>query len=192
MTTEPLKIFIGWDSREDIAYQVARFSLYNRASVPIDVRPIQQYEMRLRKLYTRGADRNGSTEFTLTRFLAPYLAGMKGLVLFTDCDFLFNCDIKELFDLVDPDKAVTVVKHEYNPNEQIKMDHMVQHQYPCKNWSSMMMFNCDHPSTQLLTPKMVNNAEPSYLHQFGWVDDKDIGEVGHTWNFLEGWYKPQR
>ena len=189
--TEPLKIFIGWDSREDIAYQVARFSLYNRASVPIDVQPIQQYEMRLRGIYTRPADMEGSTEFTLTRFLTPYLAGHKGLALFTDCDFLFQCDIKELFDLVrdhSAGKAITVVKHKYIPPESIKMEGQVQHQYPRKNWSSMMVFNCAHSDCLRLTPDLINQAPPALLHQFMWTEESNIGHVPYTWNFLEGWY----
>jgi len=185
---EPLKIFIGWDSREDIAYQVARFSLYNRASVPIDVQPIQQYEMRLRKLYWRERDKEGATEFTVTRFLTPLLAKYDGWALFTDADFLFRCDIKELFDQADDKYAVMVAKHDYVPPERIKMDHMVQHQYPRKNWSSCMLLNCGHPATKTLTPDYINSVQPSELHQLRWAKDEEIGEFDHTYNWLEGWY----
>jgi hypothetical protein len=37
-----------------------------------------------------------ATEFSLTRFLTPYLADSDGWVLFVDCDFLFTTDIARL------------------------------------------------------------------------------------------------
>lgn len=185
---EPLKVFIGWDSREDIAYQVAKFSLLRRASVPVTVTPIQQYEQRLKGNYWRAKDK-ASTEFSLTRFLTPFLAE-SGWALFTDCDFLFMCDIKELFDQADPNKAVMCVHHDYKPSSMTKMDGQEQTVYPRKNWSSCFLINCDHPSNKNLTLKDVNEANPGYLHRFHWLADSEIGELHYTWNFLEGWYEP--
>ena len=73
-----MKIFIGWDSREDIAYQVCRASLLKHTSVDLDIVPIKQKHMREKNLYWREHDPLSSTEFTFTRFLVPYLAGYKG------------------------------------------------------------------------------------------------------------------
>jgi hypothetical protein len=100
MTETPFPILVGWDSAEDIAYQVCRHSILARASVPVRVTPIKQDELRERGLYGRERDPLASTEFTYTRFLVPHLAGYDGWALFCDCDFLWLADIKGLIDLI--------------------------------------------------------------------------------------------
>lgn len=195
------RVYIGWDSREDIAYQVARYSILKHAN-NVEVIPLKLHELKQRGLVTKPDDPRASTEFTFTRFLVPYLNDFKGLALFVDCDFLFRSDVNKLFDLADISKAVSVVKHEYNVKDgSTKMDGKVQHAYPRKNWSSCMLFNCAHrKNIQSLDPLNINNTllgEPpmnimSYLHQFRWLDDDDIGELPHTWNWLVGHYhEPQ-
>jgi hypothetical protein len=67
----------------------------------------------------------------------------------------------------------------------------VQYQYPRKNWSSFIVFNCEHPSVQALTPRVVNSVDPGYLHRFLWLEDEQIGSLDKGWNYLEGWYAPQ-
>jgi len=184
-----LKIYIGWDPREDLAWEVCRYSLVTRAvKKPIEVIPLVQSDLRSRGIYKRPVDNLASTEFSLTRFLTPSLAGERGFAVFVDCDFLFLEDINNVLNEIDPIKAVSVVKHEYLPKEGIKMDGCIQHTYPRKNWSSLMVFNCEHPTVKKLTPQLVNNAEPSFLHQFKWVDDAEIGSLSIVWNYLEGWY----
>ena len=133
-----MKVFIGWDSREDIAYQVCRESLARNSSIWLDIKPIKQQEMRERNLYWREHDPLSSTEFSFTRFLVPYLTGYNGWAVFMDCDFLWRGDVAGLMDYVDPKYAVLCVQHKYKPKEEIKMDGAVQHQYPRKNWSSLM------------------------------------------------------
>ncbi len=186
-----MRVFIGYDSREDIAFRVCESSLRKYSKIPIDVWPIKQQEMRVQKLYWRNHDPLASTEFSFTRFLAPYLAGYKGWILFCDCDFLFRKDISGLRDYMDPEKAVMVVKHEYNPPEKIKMDGKVQTQYTRKNWSSFMLINCEHPSVKALTPDVVNNQSGLYLHRFHWLENKHIGELPIPYNYLEGWHTKQ-
>lgn len=183
-----MKFFIGWDSREEIAYEVAKRSLLNKASIDIEVAPIKQREMRERNLYWREHDPLSSTEFSFTRFLTPYLAGYKGWAVFCDCDFLFRHDVAGLLDYMDGEKAVYVVRHEYNPPEKIKMDGAVQTQYPRKNWSSFMLINCEHPAVQALTPEAVNQQSGLYLHRFQWLPNKYIGELPIAYNYLEGWH----
>ena len=186
-----MRVFIGYDSREDIAFRVCESSIRKHSKIPIDVWPIKQQEMRERNLYWRDHDPLASTEFSFTRFLTPHLAGYKGWVLFCDCDFFFRKDISGLRDYMDPEKAVMVVKHEYNPPEKIKMDGKVQTQYTRKNWSSFMLINCEHPSVQALTPDVVNRQTGLYLHRFQWLDNKHIGELPMTYNYLEGWHTKQ-
>ena len=191
---EPLKVFVGWDSREDIAFQVCKSSILDTATVPVDVQPLKQKELRKSGIYTREIDELASTEFTFTRFLVPELAEFKGWALFIDCDFVFNNDIKELFDQVDNKYALMCAQHDYTPKEGIKMDGQQQLQYPRKNWSSMMLINCGHPSNKKLTAEFVNDEfkTGAFLHRFSWLDDSEIGELSHEWNWLVGWYKEPR
>jgi lipopolysaccharide biosynthesis glycosyltransferase len=134
-------------------------------------------------------DAGASTEFSLTRFLSPYLAACSGWVLFCDCDFLFTADVRNVLEGLDPTKAVYCVKHDYVPAHDIKMDGKRQAVYPRKNWSSFMLFNCDHPDVRGLTPSVVNSVSPAFLHRFEWIkNDKDIGALDLDWNFLEGEY----
>jgi hypothetical protein len=185
----PLKIFVGYDRREDIAWQVCRFSLHRHGGEALRVIPIRQAEVRELGLYTRPADPTAATEFSLTRFLTPYLAAQRGWVIFCDCDFLFTVDVRRVLEGLDPAKAIYVVKHDYTPVYGTKMDGKKQTTYPRKNWSSFMVFNCCHPDVQALRPEVVNTAAPAYLHRFEWISDDDaIGGLELDWNFLEGEY----
>ena len=188
---KPVKVFIGWDSREDIAYQVAKRSIEMHSTIPVQIKPLKQKELRRDKLYTREVDKLASTEFTFTRFLLPELCNFEGWALFIDCDFVFKNDIKELFDQADDQYALMCAQHDYTPKEgSIKMDGQVQQQYPRKNWSSMMLINCGHPSNHVVTKSFVNNEAltGAYLHRFSWLKDEEIGEISHEWNWLVGWY----
>ncbi|MFZ1813839.1 MAG: glycosyltransferase [Rhizobiaceae bacterium] len=181
------RVYIGWDSREDIAYQVARNSLLKHASIDVDVIPIKVQELVSQGLYTRQIDPLASTEFTYSRFLTPHLAGFRGWALFVDCDFLFFSDVARMRDYMNPAHAVACVKHDYTPKETTKMDGVAQTTYPRKNWSSFMLFNCEHPSTRQLTVERVNSETGAYLHRMQWAKDEEIGELPVNWNWLEGW-----
>lgn len=184
-----LKVFVGWDPREDIAWEVCRHSILSRTDPEqVSVQPLVQADLRQLGLYTRPIDTKAATEFSLTRFLTPHLAGKSGYAVFVDCDFLFLADIREVLQEVDPRAAISVVKHDYRPSELVKMDGCIQHVYPRKNWSSFIVFNLEHPGVQALTPAVVNTAEPGYLHRLMWLNDSEIGGLHHGWNYLEGWY----
>lgn len=184
-----MKIFIGWDSREDIAFKVCESSLLRHTSIPLSIQPIKQNQMRERNLYWREHDPLSSTEFTFTRFLVPYLAGYEGWAVFMDCDFLWRGDVATVLDYCDNQKSVLVVKHSYNPPEKRKMDGAVQTQYPRKNWSSFMLINCGHPDVKKnLTLDTVNSATGLYLHRLQWTENKNIGELPIAYNYLEGWH----
>ncbi len=188
--TQPFRIFIGWDSREPEAYEVAEFSLRRRASIPVDVVPIKVDELIAQGAYAREKDPLASTEFTYSRFFVPFMAGYKGWALFCDCDFLWLGDIAPLLNYTrDTSKALCCVHHDYTPKEKTKMDGAVQTSYPRKNWSSCMLFNCEHPSTRTLTPDVINRESGAYLHRMQWAKDEEIGELPEEWNWLEGWSK---
>jgi len=184
-----MKVFVGYDPREDIAYQVCKHSILTKQPEAI-VRPLVQKELRDAGWYTRPKDKLASTEFTFTRFLVPELTNFKGWAVFMDCDMILTTDIKELFDQADDKYAVMCVQHDYTPKEGMKMDGQKQTVYPRKNWSSVVLFNCAHPSNARLTQDMVNDPElnGAYFHRFSWLKDEEIGELDHTWNYLVGVY----
>lgn len=185
---DALKIFVGYDSREDIAWQVCRLSIQRHTGADVPVYPLRQSTLREIGLYTRAADA-ASTEFSITRFLTPYLGAHDGWTIFVDCDFLFTVDVRKVLDHASRDKAVHVVQHDYVPANAVKMDGQVQTVYPRKNWSSFILFNNAHPDVKALTPEVVNTASPAHLHRFGWVSSDDlIGNLPLAWNFLEGEY----
>jgi len=184
-----MKVFVGYDPREDIAYQVCKHSILTKQP-DAEVRPLVQKELRDAGWYTRPVDKLASTEFTFTRFLVPELANFEGWAVFMDCDMILTTDIKELFDQADDRYAVMCVQHDYTPKEGMKMDGQKQTVYPRKNWSSVVLFNCAHPSNARLTQDMVNDTElnGAYFHRFSWLKDSEIGELDHTWNYLVGVY----
>ncbi|MBD1548985.1 glycosyltransferase [Roseibium aggregatum] len=185
---EKLKIYIGYDSREEIAWQVCRHSLLRHTSSDIEIYPLKQKTLRELGLYNRPAD-NASTEFSLTRFLTPYLAAHDGWTIFCDCDFLYTTDVNKVLSYADRSKAVYVVKHDYVPKNAVKMDAQTQTTYPRKNWSSFILFNNAHPHVKALTPEVINSESPAFLHRFNWIpEDELIGELPLTWNFLAGEY----
>ena len=100
-------------------------------------------------------------------------------------------DIQELFDQADDKYAVMCVHHDYTPREGMKMDGQKQVLYPRKNWSSVMLFNCGHPSNKKISSSVVNdtNITGKYLHRFSWLEDSEVGQLSHEWNWLTDWYK---
>jgi len=183
-----IPVYVGWDSREDIAYQVCKHSIQRRNPEAV-VKPLKQGEMRESGLYTRELDKLASTEFTFTRFFIPHLQNYEGWAVFCDCDFVWDIDVNELEQYCDDSKAVVCVQHDYTPKEGTKMDGKQQHLYPRKNWSSMVLWNCGHEKNKQLTAERVNQETPAFLHRFSWLDDSEIGSLPHHYNWLVGWYK---
>lgn len=184
----PLNVFIGWDSKEPIAFTVLADSILRQASEPVSITPLRLEA--LRRFYTRPRGPTESTEFSLTRFLVPFLSNYEGLSVFMDCDMLMQADISELrlYPLADPGKAVYVCQHEYTPRSSTKFLGQQQTAYPRKNWSSFMVF--DNARCKALTPDYVNTATGLDLHRFNWLDDDQIGALPLEWNWLVGEYEP--
>ena len=190
-----MKVYIGHDPREQAAYDVAVRSL-RRVTPGADVVPLKADRLAACGLLRRLMDHRGglydlasnapcATEFAASRFLVPHLA-QTGWALFTDCDVLFLSDVRELLDQADPSKAVMVVKHPPLEDEGTKMDGALQVRYPRKNWSSVILWNCDHPANQRLSLQDVNERPGRDLHRFYWLADSEIGSLSPDWNWLVG------
>jgi lipopolysaccharide biosynthesis glycosyltransferase len=183
-----IRVFIGHDEREDVAFSVLAHSIHRHASAPVSITPIMLSQ--LGGLYSRGKHPLQSTAFTFSRFLTPCLSGYTGWSLFIDCDMLMRDDIAKLWALRDERYAVMAVKHEHVPRETEKFLGMPQSRYEKKNWSSVMLFN--NARCAALTPQYVNTASGLELHQFKWLDSEDaIGALPSRWNHLVG-YDPPR
>ena len=182
-------IFIGYDSREVVAFYTLAHSIVRHSSIPVSIIPLKLEQLRGRGLYTRERGPTESTEFSLTRFLVPALSEYQGWSMFIDCDMLCRADIARLAAEAErhPDKAVLVCKHEYTPSPERKFLNQVQTIYPRKNWSSVMLLNNER--CRALTPEYVNTASGLELHRFKWVDDEAIGGLDLEWNWLVGEYK---
>jgi lipopolysaccharide biosynthesis glycosyltransferase len=181
-----IRIFIGYDPREAVAYSVLAHSITKRASEPISITPLALKN--LKGIMTRERNPLQSTDFSFSRFLTPYLSGYEGWSIFMDCDMLVMDDIVNLWKLRDERYAVQVVKHQHKPKEDIKFLGAPQSKYEKKNWSSVMLFN--NAKCKALTPEYVNKATGLELHQFKWLGNDDlIGEIPHRWNHLVGYDK---
>jgi len=183
------KVFIGWDSREQDAYDVCVHSLLKHSSVELNIQPIVRSDLMDTGEYFREQPEAGSVEFTYTRFLTPYLSEYEGWSLFIDCDFLFTKDVAKLFSMADDQYAVMCVKHDYVPKAAAKMDGQKQIAYPRKNWSSCVLWNCGHEANRMLDPTVASTETGAYLHRFQFLDDDLIGELPLEWNWLEGEYE---
>ena len=195
-------IWIGFDPREADAFAVARYSINRHLITPIPVRGVVLTDLRTGGLYNRPTSRKDgrlwdeisdapmATEFACSRFLVPRLAG-SGWALFMDCDMLVRTDLLKLFSFADPSKAVMVVKHNHQPPEGVKMDGQAQTRYARKNWSSVILWNVDHPANKALTTELVNSVPGRDLHRFCWLEDDYIGELDPKWNWLVGHSDPE-
>lgn len=188
MNRDIIKVFIGYDPVETIAWHTMAHSILSQSSQPVALIPVNIRN--LKEIYTRGRDPKQSNEFSFSRFLVPYLSNYEGYALFFDCDMMLRTDINEIFNVLEeqPDKAVYVVKHSYQPHDEIKYLDTVQYKYPRKNWSSVVLWNCAHPAHKKLTPDYVNIASGLDLHRFTWLKDEEIGELNVRWNWLVGEY----
>ena len=180
-----IRVFVGFDPNETVAYHVLAHSILRHASVPVAVIPLKLSQLPM----TRVRDPRQSTEFSFSRFLVPWLCEFKGTAIFMDCDMLVRADIAGL--VGEAGKAVSVVKHDYAPRTEDKFLGQRQSIYEKKNWSSVMVFDC--AGCTALTPEYVNRASGLELHQFKWLADESlVGSLAPEWNHLVGEYAPNR
>lgn len=195
-----MRIMLGYDPSESIAYEVARFSIERRTSAPVRVSPIRLSDLYRSKLYNRPTTRRDgqlwdvlsaapmSTEFAISRFFVPHLVDSDDdeWILFADSDIVCNVDISELFSLAKSECAVMCVKHRPLWSSEQKKVNRSQTVYPYKNWSSVVLWNVRHPAHKALTIEKLNTSPGRDLHAFDWLEMDQIGGLDRRWNWLVG------
>ena len=175
-----ISIVIGFDQREAVAYHTFCQSIIDKSTVPVRFVPLAENLLSgYRETHT-----DGSNKFIYSRFLTPFLHNFRGWAIFFDGDMICRSDINELWKLRDETKAVQVVKHDYKTKAQVKYLGNKNEDYPRKNWSSVILWNCSHPRHAVLTPQFIQGQPGSFLHRFSWLADEDIGALPIEWNWL--------
>jgi lipopolysaccharide biosynthesis glycosyltransferase len=169
-----IDVYIGYDPREAVAYHVCQNSIIENCSTPEDLafHPV------------RGERRDGSNDFIYARFLVPYLQSYRGFALFVDGDMIVRDDICKLWELRDDTKAVQVVQHHYKTKFPVKYLGNKNEDYPRKNWSSVILWNCSHYGNRWIEPDTIKKATGEHLHRFEWLSGDRIGHLPDEWNRL--------
>jgi lipopolysaccharide biosynthesis glycosyltransferase len=179
-----IPVFVGYDPREAIAYHTCVNSIIRNSSQPVAIVPVA---LSLFRDYAE-THTDGSNQFIYTRFLVPHLMDYTGHAIFIDGDMIVRGDIAELWNLRDVYKDVQVVKHDYKTRMPVKYLGAKNEDYPRKNWSSVILWNCNSFPNRALTPEFVQQSTGSELHRFSWIDDERIGELPPEWNWLPDEY----
>jgi len=108
----------------------------------------------------------------------------KGHAIYIDGDMVVKEDIVKLWDLRQNHRDVQVVNHDYKTRMPIKYLGSKNEDYPRKNWSSVIIWNCESFSNKRLTPEYVMNSTGKHLHRFEWLEDNRIGSLPIEWNWL--------
>lgn len=180
----PIPIFIGYDPREAIAYHVCANSIIRNASKPVAIVPVA---LNLFEDYTE-THTDGSNNFIYTRFLIPHLMMYQGRAIFIDGDMIVRGDITELYDSLQLGYDVAVVKHDYKTRQAVKYMGAPNQDYPRKNWSSVIVWDCGSWPNRQLTPEFVQKQPGSVLHRFAWLKDERIQALPSEWNWLPDEY----
>lgn len=177
---EKINLVVGFDQREAIAYHVFCQSIIENSTMPLQITPLA---LNLMSNYSESHG-DGSNTFIYSRFLTPSLMDFKGWAIFADGDMICKEDLAKLWSNRDLTKAVQVVKHDYKTKATTKYLGNKNENYPRKNWSSLILWNCAHPKNQILTPEFIQEQTGAYLHRFSWLNDDEIGELNPEWNWL--------
>ena len=183
---KPIPVFVGYDPREAVAYHTCANSIIRHASRPVAIVPLA---LNLFDDY-KETHTDGSNHFIYSRFLVPHLMEYSGHAIFIDGDMIVRDDIVELWEQRDVTKDVQVVKHDYRTRMAEKYLGAPNEDYPRKNWSSVILWNCNSFPNRRLTPNFVQQSTGSFLHRFSWLDDERIGELPREWNWLPDEYGP--
>ena len=175
-----ITVFVGYDPDEAVAFHVCANSIIRHATQPINIVPLA---LNLLNDYTE-THLDGSNTFTYLRFLVPHLMAYRGHAIYIDGDMVVLDDITKLDKLFSDVFAVQVVKHDYQTTQSIKYFGAKNENYPRKNWSSVILWNCKHEANRLLTPGYVQQNTGAHLHRFTWLSDSKIGELPVEWNWL--------
>ena len=181
-----IRVFIGYDPREAIAFHVCANSIIRHASEPVSIIPLATNML-------KGFDgrRDGSNDFIYSRFLVPALCDFQGHAIFIDGDMIVTTDIAELWEMRSHYHDVQVVHQpEYQTKQAVKYLGNENPNYPRKNWSSVILWNCGSFPNRMLSPDFVSTAKGSYLHRFEWVKPERLGEIPREWNWLPDEFGP--
>jgi hypothetical protein len=198
---KPLNIYVGYDSTHNDISEISKFSIEHTIRLScsgsnknpateldcfepevkfLDISKIPEYN----RPYA-----NQNTEFTYSRFLIPYLENYEGYSIFVDDDFIFTKNLLSMFYWLHPDNAVACIQYPQYKHDETKFNGAVNIDYPCKLWSSMMIFNNGHEDCKKLTPEVVNTWTGAQLHQFEWTDK--ISSIPEKFIFTEGYDNPE-
>lgn len=181
-----IRIFIGYDEREPIAYHVCVQSLLETSSLPLSITPLSLRN--LKKIFDRPRELNQLTDFSYTRFLVPYLCQFNGFAIFMDGDMLIREDIANLWAFKDKNLAIKVVKHPEFQGAHTFQGTTAQ-LFPKFNWSSVMLFN--NAKCLALTPDYLKTVDYRVLHEFHWLaSEQELGDLPSKWNHLVQYYPP--
>lgn len=172
-----IRLFTGYDEREAVGWHVFCQSVIENTKAPVAITPI-----------TSGAVSDGTNAFSKSRFLVPQLCDFQGWAIFADgADMLLRTDLSDLWALKDERYAVQVAQHDYTPKHARKYVGTAMEadngNYPRKNWSSLVLWNCGHADNAWLTREAVNAAPGPSLHRFSWTNK--IGSLPMAWNWLD-------
>lgn len=177
---DKITIVVGFDQRESIAYHTFCQSVLEKSTLPVQFIPLAQNTL----INYKESHSDGSNAFIYSRFLTPYLCDFSGWAIFADGDMICNTDICELWSIRDYSKALQVVKHQYQTKKSVKYLGNKNVDYPRKNWSSLILWNCAHPDNKILTPDFISSSSGAFLHRFSWLSDRLIGDLPLDWNWL--------
>jgi len=185
---EIVDIVVGFDQRESVAYHTFTQSVIENSTIPVRFLPLSMSSLSNYK----EVHKDGSNDFIYSRFLVPYMMNFKGWAIYADGDMVCLEDIKKLWNLRDNKYAVQVVKHDYKTKITEKYWGNKNEDYPRKNWSSLILWNCEHESHKILTPDFIQNQSGAFLHRFSWIKDEEIGSIDKEWNWLAMEYEEKK
>jgi lipopolysaccharide biosynthesis glycosyltransferase len=153
-----IRLMVGFDQREAVAFHTFVQSVLDVTSVPVSVTPLVLSSLPgYREIHT-----DGSNTFIYSRFLTPFLSGFNGWAIFADGDMICRRDLNDLWALRDERYAVQVIKHDYQTKASQKYLGNKNENYPKKNWSSVILWNCSHPKNEVLTPEFVMSKDGKF------------------------------
>lgn len=170
-------VYVGYDPRQPLAYNVLQHSIHRYASAPIAVIPLQ-----LRQLPMK---RRGLTEFTYSRFLVPYLSGFAYQSIFMDADIVVKGDIVELFDQTDLTCSVQVMQ-EQPAFERASV--MLFNNGKCRTLTPEYIEDQSHPLFDLVWAEKVGTFVPEWNHCVAYTDPKPA-KLYHYTQGLPCWYE---
>ena len=185
-----IPIFAGFDPREEVGYHAFCSSVIDKTTYPVSITPLHLPTF---QWWYPPSARDGTNNFIYTRFLIPFLQEFKGWAIFADgADMVCKADLAELWALRDYYKAVQVAQHDYktkHPRKYVGTPMEAPNEdYPRKNWSSLMLINCNHFAWRQMTPEKVAQMSGRELHTFSFIPEDRIGALPIEWNWLADEY----